>query len=493
MLARLLWSTLALGLLGNWLIRAEPWGINVFVGTGALTVAAAAVGPRDRISRLLFLPLLFALAVAWRAAPMLTVLNLLALAGTLALPVLRVGGTSLVTGRTLDYVVGGITTGLRSALGPVQIALDDTAWPTLLHRMRRRRLSVAGLVGLLLTLPLVTMFGALLVSADAGFERLVGSLFDHNLEAVVSHVFGIGIMSWIACGYLIAVATGVPEPPANWRRDFRPTLGTLELGMPLGVLTALFLMFVLLQASYVFGGQDLVRETAGLGYADYARRGFFELVAVAVLILPVLLAANAVVADSNPTAKRMVRTLSAMLLFLVSLIMASAIDRMRLYLDAYGLTQDRAYATAVLSWAALTIGWFSVTVLRGRGERFAFGAVASALCVLGLVNALNPDALVVRTNVERAMAGAELDTDYLASLSADAVPALVNSLSDVDDGDACTLLEALVREAQWWEGADWRSVHLARFRARRAVADLGSVLDRCAGGLARRVPSAAGL
>ena len=85
--------------------------------------------------------------------------------------------------------------------------------------------------------------------------------------------------------------------------------------------------------------------------------------------------------------------------------MVSALHRMRLYLDAYGLTQDRGYAMAVLLWAGVAIAWFAATVLRGRADRFVFGAMVSALAVLGLLNVINLDAMVVRTNVARAQEG----------------------------------------------------------------------------------------
>ena len=58
------------------------------------------------------------------------------------------------------------------------------------------------------------------------------------------------------------------------------------------VVDLLFLAFVLVQFRYLFGGAELVRGLTGMSYADYARRGFFELVAVAALSLPLLLLAD---------------------------------------------------------------------------------------------------------------------------------------------------------------------------------------------------------
>jgi len=481
---RLLGSAALLGLLGDWLVRAEPWGLNVVVGTTALAVAAASLVPEGRFGagsarRLLLVPPLFAGAVAWREAGLLSVWNLLAVAGTLTLPVIRIGGVRLVTGRSLDYALGAITTGLRMALGPLQLIATDVSWNNVMDPAKRRRFTTLAL-GCGLAVPLLVIFGALLVSADAGFERLVRTVFDLDLQALLSHVFGIGFIGWVSSGYLVAVLVGIREPPTPWAAGFRPALGAVELGIPLGGLALLFSVFVVMQAGYVFGGQDLIRETANLGYADYARRGFFELVAVAVLILPVLLGVD-LVADEDISVQQIVRGGSAALLLLVGLIMLSALHRMGLYLDAYGLTQDRVYATGALLWAAVAIAWFAVTVLKGKAERFLFGAVVSALAVLSLLNVINVDAMIVRSNVARVRAGAELDAEYLASLSADAVPALVQALPNMSDEAACIVLEALAPEGGVAENRDWRTWHISRMWAGQATAGLERIrVARCA-------------
>ena len=312
-------------------------------------------------------------------------------------------------------------------------------------------------MGLFLAVPLLVLFGSLLVSADPGFERVVRTVFDLDFEELLSHFVGIGFVGWISAGYLGAVLVRGRELAMPWQHGNRPVLGTIELGIPLGGLALLFAVFVVMQAQYVFGGHGLIREAADLSYAEYARRGFFELVTLAVLVLPVLLASDWVTDPTNASARRIVRLLSGGLLLLVGLIMVSALHRMRLYLDAYGLTQSRLYATAVLLWAGVAIAWFASTVLRGRADRFAFGAIVGALGVLAMSNVINLDAVVVRTNVARAQEGAELDAGYLASLSADAVPSLTSVLPDLPAEAACVVLQALSPDEESDERQDWRS------------------------------------
>ena len=259
-------------------------------------------------------------------------------------------------------------------MGPLRFASREVLWDEVLNQLHRSRAAAVAL-GLVLAAPLLVVFGSLLVSADAGFERVVRTVFDLDFEELISHFVATGLVGWISAGYLVAVLVRGRELAMPWQHGTRPVLGTVELGIPLGGLALLFSVFVVMQAQYVFAGHDVIRDAADLGYAEYARRGFFELVIVTVLVLPVLLAADWMTDTTNASTRGTGRLLSGGLLLLVGLIMVSALHRMRLYLDAYGLTQDRLYATAVLLWAGVAIPWFAATVLRGRADRFAFGAI----------------------------------------------------------------------------------------------------------------------
>src|SRR5206468_3878865 len=118
------------------------------------------------------------------------------------------------------------------------------------------------------------------------------------------------------------------------------------------------------------------------------------------------------------------RALSALLVVLLFVVMASALERMRLYQRAYGLTELRLYSTAFMLWLAAVCCWFVVTVFRGRRSGFAIGAVVTALATVVALNVANPDALIARIDIDRARAERPLDVGYVLGLSADAVPPL---------------------------------------------------------------------
>src|SRR5205823_3431807 len=99
----------------------------------------------------------------------------------------------------------------------------------------------------------------------------------------------IGLIAWPVAGWLrhLLLAGEWGDPLAG--RGPLVSIGRIELVVVLGALDALFLAFVLVQFRYFFGGANLVETSATLTYSEYARRGFFELVYVAALVLPTLL------------------------------------------------------------------------------------------------------------------------------------------------------------------------------------------------------------
>ena len=248
--------------------------------------------------------------------------------------------------------------------------------------------------------------------------------------------------------------------------------GLLEVGTVLAVVDVLFLAFVLVQFRYLFGGADHVRAITGLSYAEYARRGFFELVTVAALSLPLLLVADWSLDQGDARRVRRFRQLAGLMLMLLSVVLASALFRMRLYTVEYGLTEQRFYPTAFMAWLVLVFGWFAATVLRGRRERFGIGALLAGWLILAGLNLVNPDAIIARVNLDRAMRGRPLDAAYTARLSADALPTLRRGLALLRTPEACAAATALERR-RLKELAAGRRWTIALARASRQPIDCG--------------------
>ena len=463
---------LGLGVLADVLFRGAALGLNAPLWVGALIAALRYTGRhRDaKASRAelacLALSFLAAGALAWRASPALQALLFLASASLLVLAVaVRAGLPWRRTGIALfagTMFAAGLA--IASAVHPVQASVQVQSG--VLRRWRDTAGTAVRIVAI--AVPALLIFGALFASADAVFEDRLAWFARIELEPVVPHLFWLAAGAWFAGGLLWASFEGrllaVPEPQIPDARRLKPA----EVAIILGSLAVLFAAFVAVQLRYVFGGHELVQDTTGLTYAEYARRGFFELVVAAALLLPLLLVADWARRHGG-RADRIYRVLAGLLVALLFIVMASALRRMSVYEQAYGLTEARLYAVAFLVWLAAVFALFLRTLIVARTDWFVAGAIVAAAAVLGTLAAIAPDALIARRNIERGSVEHPFDAHYAALLGADATPVLVRSLEELSPDDACIVARALLE--RWGDGSgdDLRSWNWSRAAAARAV------------------------
>jgi len=462
-------AAMALGILGDVLLRSFPWGMNLAIWLWTLTAAILVLARSRREAFaggywLGMLMVVFSVGYLWRDSFALAALNFLAVLTTLCLFTLRAQGVCLRVASLTRFGLSSVIAGLNTAFGMFPLLFGNRAWKKPLPTGRSGR-TLAVVCGAAYAIVPAVIFGALFMGADPVFR----SLILHFLWISPTHFVVTAIIAFGVGGYFRGLFLG--EEMKSRIAPLGPplSLNAIELGVMLGVLDLLFLAFVAVEVRYFFGGSALVKATTGLTYAEYARQGFFQLLAVAVLVLPLLLALHWLVRADDAAAQRLFRWLAGAQIALLFVIMVSAAQRMRLYVSEYGLSEARLYPTAFMGWLAVVFVWFVLTVVRGRRERFAFGAMVAGFLLVAGLQVLNPDALIARINLARAQAGHNYDVRYAAWLSADAVPELVSGLSALKPNDRCALASKLL---SYWSVApdpDWRTWNRARRQAWQAV------------------------
>lgn len=295
-------------------------------------------------------------------------------------------------------------------------------------------------LGLAVTLPLLAVVTLLLGSADAVFgDMLLGATKAfHHLRPGPTVWKTIWALIWtlMIFSFLYALTQPPREIKARAKRDV-PALTCL---MTLTALCAVEMLFVYVQVRYLFGGA----ETAAMegGYAQYARSGFFEMVAVAGVNLTVVLWALSLRGD-----KGAVRMLCAWLCALTGVILVSAAWRMRLYILAYGMTLLRLLTLWAMAMIALMFLLALVKCLRPEKKICAY-MLAAVMAGWVLLNYVNVDACIARYNVHAYASGAleQLDVEYLSTLSADVLPHL-------PEKEAADVRERMTR--QWVTFFSW--------------------------------------
>ena len=299
----------------------------------------------------------------------------------------------------------------------------------------------------------------LMAGADPAFASVLDALVprvDGSYAVARTVYFALGVAVVLGAAVLIASRTVPPLGPA------RPSpLRSLEWALPIGLLVALFAAFVVTTLSTLFGSDEHVRSTTGLTYAEYARGGFWHLLAVSALTMAVVVTGLRWTPLRTPGDRLRVRLLLGGLIGLTLVVVGSALYRMWLYQQAYGLTVLRLVVAATEVWLAVGFAIMLVSVLRLRPDRPTRGVVAAGMLTLLVLAALNPERLVAEQNVERWAATGEIDVSYLGGLSADAAPVLATLPEPVRSCALTGLPPSLDRA-----GADgWRAANLSRAEA----------------------------
>jgi hypothetical protein len=453
---RILPTALALGLLADWLFRAEQPRAGFALWCLAALAAALLISRADRERRLLIgVGAALVSLLVLRESAILYALNGFALFVTMLLVAWRAMGRPLAELEPRDALIGGAAAVASVAGGAPTLLLRDAKAEALGERIRGNYKTFG--LGTIVAIPVLLVVTSLLASADplfAGFVDEVGVLLD---TSAAEHIGVTLAVTWFSAGALRGSLTPLAVDGTRFR-------GTLDLPLStflpaLGGLLLLLSAWIGLQVRAMFGGAEYIATTSGVTVAEYARRGFFELVVIAGIALAVLLTTDDLLERGAERARRTFRTLGMLLIALVGAVLVSALQRLALYLGFYGLTEDRVLAFAVLVWVALVLGWFALTVLRGERLRFARGVLGISAVWLLLLNVANPERWIVETNLRRAERGLEFDVAYHAKLSADALPALESGAARLGEAQAAALRTAV---AATWQGRnarradDWR-------------------------------------
>ena len=260
---------------------------------------------------------------------------------------------------------------------------------------QKRANTVYILIGLAAALPMAVVAVLLLSSADAAFRHLFARLFDikvdlHSMSLSFKSLCAF-LLGTVAFYGLLCAQTDRPEPQEQAQVERFNTLVAITFT---AVLAAIYIVFCLVQASVLFtGGETLLPE--GYTYAQYAREGFFQLLAVSAMNVLLVIVSQQRFHSS--------RTLSVLLCVVSGctyLMELSSAWRMILYVRVYGFTFLRLLVLWFLLVLAVVLGGAVVTVFRPDFRLFRFTLTVCLVCWLVFAFA-RPDNLAAKYNLRR--------------------------------------------------------------------------------------------
>ncbi|MEU7896933.1 DUF4153 domain-containing protein [Nonomuraea sp. NPDC049152] len=361
----------------------------------------------------------------------------------------------------LALIRGGISVAL--AVFPVPWFL---AGPLKTLTVRRRVMPLVA--GLAITAVLLVIFGLLFASADKVFASFVDRLFTAPdwVGTLPLRLFVFAVFAVLMAAAVLVAMRPVSDPVSP---SFRTRLNRSLWVVPLTGLNLLFAAFVAVQVTALFGSNAWLLRTTGLTYAAYARQGFFQLMVVSIFVLAIVAVVSSVVRAERGDRWALAILLGVLCAFTL-VILISAMHRLDLYTDAYGLSRLRASVAATIWW----LGAVFAAVLVAGGVRLAGRGSAWLPRTLVLITgvglltfaAWNPDLQVARTQVE--IRGVErIDQDYVGDLGAEAVP----ELDRLPEPLRSCVLADVVRVNGLAEPDPWNGWNLARAEARALLAE----------------------
>jgi len=296
---------------------------------------------------------------------------------------------------------------------------------------------LSGVIGFLFFMPVLILVTSLLAEADAAFELLIDKIGYYITDNMLIYLRDI-ILGLPAACYLYGLIYGnryrrhteiISLASIDGRRKVFQVVPGVAAYTALTALSLIYAVFFLVQTSYLFSAfHDSLPQS--MTYAEYARRGFFELCAVSGINLAVIAAAHLIVKRDKVTILK--GETAALCMFTIALIV-TAMSKMGMYIDYYGLTRLRVYT----SWFMIVLLFLFVIILVRQFRSFNGTRIAAAGCIclfLTLCYA-NADGLIAKYNIDRYRAGTleSLDVSAFSELSDGAAPYLYELYLESED------------------------------------------------------------
>lgn len=461
------------------IVHSVPNGLSVLLWSiltslVVFTVAAAKRHDINRRNLWWLLPInLSAFAYMWRDSAILHGIDMYLMFFSLVMLSFSFKGNVAQATGVFNYVGAAFSTLIDSLVEAINLIKFDLPWREFIPQQLRGK-APAVVRGFAFAVPLLVIFSALFISADAAFASLLNRGLSINFSDVAVHSIILLGFSWCTAGYLRPMFSNDKGAELTANSDatigmFKPNIGRVELNIVLALMNLLFLSFVLVQFRYFFGGTHLVMTTAHLTWSEYARKGFFELATVTGLVLPLLLAGDWLLPRHGDKFDKIFPIQAGIQISLLFIIMMSAFQRMNLYQQSFGQTELRFYVSAFIGCMAVLYLIFAATVLVGKRSKFAFAASCAAFVVVAILQVANPDRIIVAANIENAVKGKSFDSEYALRLSNDAVPYLAAHVKELPFTAQKEIARSLVSQEKNAKHYDIRSFNMSRCEAYNAI------------------------
>lgn len=336
------------------------------------------------------------------------------------------------------------------------------------------------LIGVLIAIPLLFVIVALLSSADLLFGKMTKNIYEFLFSSdifyvVIMALFGTLVCYCIICGALYKA--GTVEITKPWKQASAQIAVTV-----IGMLCVVYAIFCVMQVLYLFTNGFML--PAEFTFAEYARRGFFELLTVTIINLVIMIISTTFFREN-----KVLKIFLTVMTVCTYVMIASAVYRMLLYIGAYNLTLLRLYVLLFLLIDALSLAGVIMYVYNKKFPLFFYCVVVTSVCYL-IFSFSKPDYFIASYQIANKESLNKDDIEYMINdLSVDTAPVLIPYLSNKeiineleskeekikDDSDDYRASDTLQNEVDYYykkinnhaANSDFRDFNYSRYQALR--------------------------
>lgn len=295
---------------------------------------------------------------------------------------------------------------------------------------------IAGVAGTIIPTSIVL----LLLSYDKDFSSLLNKIFDFDIWDIFSHIISLGFAIPIGM-YIFGLFISSSEHKCNniiTAQSCRNTYKKIKIAPIVTVLTAvvpllcIYVIFFISQWKYYISGFTGILPDE-FSYAEYAREGFFQLCAVSVINFMVIISVVLFMRRHNQSSTILLKILSIVYSVFTLVLISTAVAKMVMYIDCYGLTPKRVYATWLMLVLAII---FLLIIVKQFAPKLKAVATSFAICIamFAALSLTNIESFIAWYNVDRYINGSleTVDMDAMDELGIPAVPELVRLAEYLD-------------------------------------------------------------
>lgn len=327
------------------------------------------------------------------------------------------------------------------------------------------------IIGIIIAIPILVIVLVLLSSADSIFsselKEVISTIFSLDIfesETYLNLFFRIIIILMIAV-YSIALLYNVIEDNFCEKEMAEKKRWTIDQTIGNTILTILnlvYLVFCYIQISVLFMKTGDMED---FDYASYARQGFFQLMAVSVINLIIIL----ITSKRNEINKKLnyTKVMNLCLSLFTLIILFSSFYRMYLYEQEYGYTFLRLMVYIALITEVILIIPTVMYILDMKINLTKTYFVVIIIMYI-IVNYINIDNIIAKRNINRYFEDTsgvyELDMDYLETLGIDAA-GQIKRLEDSKDEEIKNQVEYYLNKVK----SEVENITLQNFNINRVI------------------------